>query len=292
MPEAVPSGEEWVHEAKFDAIMQGLCTAPRVEGMRFVSLCCGILLALTVPATVSGQAVGSQPTKVASANNVSVHTKKVAKEPTGPPAKELFSAVKTPAAEAARSIGFYAKGCLAGAKALPIDGTAWQVMRLSRNRNWGHPKLISHREARRASTRARRLAGLAGWRHFSAARWADAVWPCEPSGRAGCRYLVNADARGALVGPATRKTARYFHARRRQGVHRSARLDGRAHACDQTHGVLSDRRADFRASGHQEGAVRDCSPGQRSLLAAQGACLLGAQRSLPYAHSLPRRQPV
>ena len=143
MPEAVPSGEEWVHEAKFDAIMQGLCTAPRVEGMRFVSLCCGILLALTVPATVSGQAVGSQPTKVASANNVSVHTKKVAKEPTGPPAKELFSAVKMPAAKAARSIGFYAKGCLAGAKALPIDGTAWQVMRLSRNRNWGHPKLIA-----------------------------------------------------------------------------------------------------------------------------------------------------
>jgi penicillin-insensitive murein endopeptidase len=58
-------------------------------------------------------------------------------------AKELFGAVKTPAPLAARSIGFYAKGCLAGAAALPVDGPAWQAMRLSRNRNWGHPDLIA-----------------------------------------------------------------------------------------------------------------------------------------------------
>ena len=59
------------------------------------------------------------------------------------PAKKLFGAVKTAAPLAARSIGWYAKGCLAGAKALPIDGPAWQVMRLSRNRNWGHPDLVA-----------------------------------------------------------------------------------------------------------------------------------------------------
>ncbi len=45
-----------------------------------------------------------------------------------------------------RSIGFYARGCLAGAKALPIDGETWQVMRLSRNRNWGHPAMIAFLE--------------------------------------------------------------------------------------------------------------------------------------------------
>ena len=33
-------------------------------------------------------------------------------------------------------IGFYAKGCLAGGEALPINGETWQVMRLSRNRYW------------------------------------------------------------------------------------------------------------------------------------------------------------
>ena len=58
------------------------------------------------------------------------------------PAKELFGKIKTPAPLAARAIGFYAKGCLAGAAALPVNGPAWQAMRLSRNRVWGHPKLI------------------------------------------------------------------------------------------------------------------------------------------------------
>jgi penicillin-insensitive murein DD-endopeptidase len=60
----------------------------------------------------------------------------------GMAAKELFGRKPTPAPLAARSIGFYAKGCLAGAVALPINGETWQVMRLSRNRNWGHPSLI------------------------------------------------------------------------------------------------------------------------------------------------------
>jgi penicillin-insensitive murein endopeptidase len=59
------------------------------------------------------------------------------------PAKELFGKIKTPAPLASRAIGFYAKGCLAGAAMLPVNGPAWQAMRLSRNRMWGHPKLIS-----------------------------------------------------------------------------------------------------------------------------------------------------
>jgi penicillin-insensitive murein endopeptidase len=59
------------------------------------------------------------------------------------PAKELFGKIKTPAPLAARSIGFYAKGCLSGAQALPVNGSAWQVMRLSRNRMWGNPVLIA-----------------------------------------------------------------------------------------------------------------------------------------------------
>ena len=59
------------------------------------------------------------------------------------PAKQLFGRAVTPADLQARSIGFYAHGCLAGAEALPVNGPAWQVMRLSRNRNWGHPALIA-----------------------------------------------------------------------------------------------------------------------------------------------------
>lgn len=59
------------------------------------------------------------------------------------PAKLLFGTTREPAPLAARAIGTYARGCLSGAKALPVDGPQWQAMRLSRNRNWGHPKLIA-----------------------------------------------------------------------------------------------------------------------------------------------------
>ena len=64
----------------------------------------------------------------------------------GAVAKELFGHMSGPAPLAARAVGFYAKGCLAGAVALPVDGKTWQVMRLSRNRNWGHPDLIKFLE--------------------------------------------------------------------------------------------------------------------------------------------------
>lgn len=59
------------------------------------------------------------------------------------PAKKLFGAAKLPTNLAARAIGGYAKGCLSGAKALPVTGVAWQAMRTSRNRNWAHPALVS-----------------------------------------------------------------------------------------------------------------------------------------------------
>jgi penicillin-insensitive murein endopeptidase len=73
------------------------------------------------------------------------------------PARELFGRKTTPAPVTARSIGFYAHGCLAGAVALPINGTTWQVMRLSRNRNWGHPKLVEFLE--RSAKNAKKV----GW---------------------------------------------------------------------------------------------------------------------------------
>lgn len=61
----------------------------------------------------------------------------------GAVAKDLFGAMRAPAPLAARAIGSYARGCLAGATALAVDGPTWQVMRLSRNRNWGHPHLVA-----------------------------------------------------------------------------------------------------------------------------------------------------
>lgn len=76
------------------------------------------------------------------------------------PAKELFGRVNGPADLAARSIGFYSRGCLAGGKPLPVNGETWQVMRLSRDRNWGHPNLIRFLE--HLSSRAPEVAGWPG----------------------------------------------------------------------------------------------------------------------------------
>jgi len=58
-------------------------------------------------------------------------------------AKELFGRKILPAAMPTRVIGFYSKGCIAGAAAPPINGETWQVMRLSRNRNWAHPDMVA-----------------------------------------------------------------------------------------------------------------------------------------------------
>lgn len=73
------------------------------------------------------------------------------------PAKQLFGAAEAPAPLAARSIGSYSRGCLAGATLLPVNGPTWQVMRLSRNRNWGNPVLVGFLERLAAK------APSAGW---------------------------------------------------------------------------------------------------------------------------------
>ena len=78
-----------------------------------------------------------------------------------PAAKDLFGARTQPAAMASRSIGFYSKGCLAGAVAMPKDGPTWQMTRPSRNRAWGNPAMIALLE--RLSAEA---AEKDGWRGF------------------------------------------------------------------------------------------------------------------------------
>src|ERR1700678_1276733 len=75
-------------------------------------------------------------------------------------AKELFARKLLPAAMPTRVIGFYSKGCIAGAVQMPVNGETWQVMRLSRNRNWGHPDLIAL--LKRLSVKAHKDAGWPG----------------------------------------------------------------------------------------------------------------------------------
>jgi penicillin-insensitive murein endopeptidase len=57
-------------------------------------------------------------------------------------AKHLFGAVERGSEQRPAPYGSYAKGCVAGAEQLAETGSTWQAMRLSRNRNWGHPIAI------------------------------------------------------------------------------------------------------------------------------------------------------
>ncbi|MCU0814990.1 MAG: penicillin-insensitive murein endopeptidase [Cypionkella sp.] len=59
-------------------------------------------------------------------------------------ANQLFGAHDRASQQDPMPIGSYAKGCAAGLVELPETGPTWQAMRLSRNRNWGHPVMIDY----------------------------------------------------------------------------------------------------------------------------------------------------
>ena len=59
-------------------------------------------------------------------------------------AATLFSAQPDPTNQQPMPVGTYAKGCAAGNAELPETGPTWQAMRLSRQRNFGHPVLVDY----------------------------------------------------------------------------------------------------------------------------------------------------
>jgi penicillin-insensitive murein endopeptidase len=70
-------------------------------------------------------------------------------------AGNAWSAVAYPLSGSPQVIGSYAAGCVAGAGALPLVGDGYQAMRPSRNRYYGHPKLIAFVERMGRETAAR-----------------------------------------------------------------------------------------------------------------------------------------
>lgn len=89
-----------------------------------------------------------------------------------PLARSVFGAAPGPTGGAPVSIGFYSKGCVSGAMQLPESGPTWQAMRLSRNRNWGHPELVGFLVG--LSQAARQVAGRA---------YISATWASRAAGR-------------------------------------------------------------------------------------------------------------
>lgn len=96
-----------------------------------------VLTALLVPALLLGAPAGAQQK-----------------------ANQLFGAANSASPHKPHSIGSYAKGCAAGMKELPETGPTWQAMRLSRNRNWGHPVAIDY--IKRLSAEAAKQPGWKG----------------------------------------------------------------------------------------------------------------------------------
>ena len=75
-------------------------------------------------------------------------------------ARDYFGKFSKPSKQPSSPIGGYSFGCLAGGQLLPESGPTWQAMRLSRNRNWGHPVLLDYLV--KLSERAAKLRGWKG----------------------------------------------------------------------------------------------------------------------------------
>ena len=87
-----------------------------------------------------------------------VEAQEIPKSMKGVEAKQLFGAKKRGSSQRAGAYGSYARGCMAGGVQLPETGPTWQAMRLSRNRNWGHPETIDF-----IKTLSAKAAKLPGW---------------------------------------------------------------------------------------------------------------------------------
>lgn len=101
----------------------------------------GRYLGLIALALALGGCGASAPERPETAAQV-VSTQSIPASMRGIEAKQLFGAKPRGSQQTPRPYGSYAKGCLAGGAALPESGPTWQAMRLSRNRNWGHPETV------------------------------------------------------------------------------------------------------------------------------------------------------
>ena len=125
--------------------ISGLLRYARKDGVKLIAIIAAIALAISAQAQDLGTLNPKPLSPIANPNDPAL------------PAKELFGRSGTPAKLDAKPIGFYSRGCLAGAEMLPVDGEAWQVMRLSRNRNWGHPDLVAFLQRVARDLRAQKI---------------------------------------------------------------------------------------------------------------------------------------
>ena len=118
-----------------------------------------------------------------------------------------WSTVATPAPGPTQSIGFYSAGCLQGAEALPLDGSGYEAIRISRNRYWGQPVMLEYIQVLAAKIRA------AGQAHLYIGDIGQPRGGPAPSGHASHQVGLDADIwferqPGARRAPADREQPR------------------------------------------------------------------------------------
>ena len=157
------------------------------NAMRFVTV---MILALILPLPAAAQTVGgADPAQEDSPMGSFINGKidphsnvdKIS-------ARRLFGSQTTAAELKPAAIGAYALGCMAGAQTLPMTGPTWQVMRPSRNRNWGTPQIITFLEhiSDEAKTKA-------GWNGFLVGDMAQSRGGPMLSGHASHQNGLDAD---------------------------------------------------------------------------------------------------
>jgi penicillin-insensitive murein endopeptidase len=105
-----------------------------------------VVIAFSVALTCVAAAKSTAPVYVPLPRNNPLKVTEQENQQNSTSAANLFSEKKLPSVGRAMAIGYYPRGCLQGGVELPIAGPTWQVMRLSRNRNWGHPELVNFLE--------------------------------------------------------------------------------------------------------------------------------------------------
>ena len=206
------------------------------------------------------------------------------------PAKELFGREREPVPLAARAIGYYSAGCLAGAKALPINGPTWQVMRLSRNRNWGHPKLIAFLE--RLAKKAKKV----GWNGLMVGDMSQPRGGPMLTGHASHQVGLDADIWLTPMPDRTLSTQEREFMSATEVV-RADRLDVDPKVWTHEHTEVIRTAAEdpdveriFVNAAIKKALVPRSRSGSR--LACQGAPVVGARLSFPRPHLLSGRQPA
>jgi len=183
----------------------------------------------------------------------------------------------------ARVIGFYAKGCIAGAKRCDSMAETWQVMRLSANRNWAHPNMVALLE--RLAAKAHKDACWPGY--WSATCRSQRGGPCS---RGHASHQVDCDPNLAdACEPAVCRATSHedksavMMVSFRPARHRSQRLDAKPSRVNPCRPQEPSVQRIFVNAAIKKALCREA---RRSQLALKVRTMYGQRLSFPYPHQM------